>query len=173
MIVLIYEVSQIYNLPSLIFILFFGLFLSNLDELRHFKFIQKFHPIDFSKEVHKFKELTTESAFLVRSLFFLMFGFLIETSDVINDQTIIWALAITGGIFGLRALFLKLFKFPLTPLLYIAPRGLITILLFLSIPLNQTIKLVNNSLIIQVILLTSLVMMFGLMKHKQEPLIKS
>ena len=173
LIVLIYEVSQIYNLPSLIFILFFGLFLSNLDELRHFKFIQKFHPIDFSKEVHKFKELTTESAFLVRSLFFLMFGFLIETSDVINDQTIIWALAITGGIFGLRALFLKLFKFPLTPLLYIAPRGLITILLFLSIPLNQTIKLVNNSLIIQVILLTSLVMMFGLMKHKQEPLIKS
>jgi NhaP-type Na+/H+ or K+/H+ antiporter len=51
----------------------------------------------------------------------------------------------------------------LSPLLFVAPRGLITILLFLSITSNQTIDLVNKSLIIQVILLTAIIMMVGLM----------
>lgn len=51
----------------------------------------------------------------------------------------------------------------MNPLLSIAPRGLITILLFLSIPENQGISLVNNSLIIQVIIFTALIMMVGLM----------
>ncbi|MCU0354611.1 MAG: sodium:proton antiporter, partial [Cytophagales bacterium] len=49
------------------------------------------------------------------------------------------------------------------PLLFIAPRGLITILLFLGIPAAQSIDLVNRSLVIQVIVLTALVMMAGLM----------
>ena len=55
---------------------------------------------------------------------------------------------------------------PFSPLLFIAPRGLITILLFLSIEPVQAIPLINESLIIQVIVLTAFVMMFGLMKNK-------
>ena len=53
-------------------------------------------------------------------------------------------------------------------MLFIAPRGLITILLFLSIPASQTIEIANNSLIIQVIILTALVMMVGLMSTKNR-----
>ena len=49
------------------------------------------------------------------------------------------------------------------PLLFVAPRGLITILLFLSITPEHNILLVNKSLIIQVILLTAVIMMLGLM----------
>jgi len=48
-------------------------------------------------------------------------------------------------------------------LLFVAPRGLITILLFLSIIPAQQLELVNKSLIVQVIILTALIMMFGLM----------
>lgn len=46
---------------------------------------------------------------------------------------------------------------------------LITILLFLSIPSNMKSELVNISLVIQVIILSAFVMMFGLMllKNKQ------
>jgi len=51
-------------------------------------------------------------------------------------------------------------------MLFIAPRGLITILLFLAIEPTQNIPLVNKSLIIQVIILTALVMMLGLMTDK-------
>lgn len=167
-IVLIYTISKIYHLPGLIFILLFGIFLGNLDELKNNKLIQKLQPMLLNKEVHKFKELTTEIAFLVRALFFLVFGFLIETDELLNTETIVWALGICFGIFSLRFLSLKLFKINIRPALFIAPRGLITILLFLSIPVSQKTDLVNNSLIIQVIILSALIMMIGLMSNKTE-----
>ena len=168
LVVLIYAVSKIYHLPGLIFILLFGLSIGNLDELKRFKWIEKFKPDELNKEVTKFKELTIEGAFLVRALFFLLFGYLIETSEVLNAETFIWALAIVFFIFTFRTIQLKLSKLPLLPLLFVAPRGLITILLFLSIEQTHTISLVNKSLIIQVIILTALVMMLGLMVNKPQ-----
>lgn len=168
LVILIYEISKIYNLPALVFILLFGIFLGNLDELKHIKFIQRLRPEILTNEVHKFKDLTAEMAFLIRALFFILFGFLIQTSEIINPDTIIWALGITGGIFIIRFILLKAFKVAINPLLFIAPRGLITILLFLSIPMHLVSPLVNNSLIIQVIVLTALVMMMGLLFNKRE-----
>jgi cell volume regulation protein A len=166
--VLIYAVTKIYHLPGLIFILLFGLFLGNLDELKSNKFIQKLQPAILNKEVHKFKELTTEIAFLVRTLFFLLFGYLIETDELLNTDTILWAVGICTGIFTLRYIALKVFKINIKPVLFIAPRGLITILLFLSIPVSQVTSLANNSLIIQVIILSALIMMIGLMSNKEN-----
>jgi len=168
LVILIYEISKLFNLPGLIFIMLFGLFIGNLDELKHFKWIEKFDPDGLNREVKKFKELTVEAAFLIRALFFLLFGYLIQTSEILNSQTLIWALGIVGAIILLRAIQLKVSKIPLSPLVFIAPRGLITILLFLSIDPTQNISLVNKSLIIQVIILSSLVMMFGLMTSKTE-----
>lgn len=168
LVVLIYAVSKIYHLPGLIFILIFGLSIGNLDELKQFKWIDKFKPDELNREVTKFKELTIEGAFLIRALFFLLFGYLIETKEVLNADTIIWALAIVFIIFAFRLVQLKLSKLPLRPLLFVAPRGLITILLFLSIEPSHTISLVNKSLIIQVIIITALLMMFGLMAYKPQ-----
>lgn len=167
MIVLIYLVSKNYHLPALIFILLFGLFLGNIDELSHYPFMRRFHPENFQKEVHKFKELTSEFAFLVRALFFLLFGYLFETAEIINVDTVGWAIGITISIFVLRAISLKSFGLLHGALVYLAPRGLITILLFLSIPEGQVIALANKSLVIQVIILTALVMMLGLMSQKK------
>lgn len=167
LVILIYSVSKIYHLPSLIFILLFGLFIGNLDELKRFKIIAKLKPEILNLEVHKFKEITREMTFLIRALFFLLFGFLIETSELLNTHTFVWSATITVGMFLIRAVLLKTFKLPLNPLLYLAPRGLITILLFLSIPITQTLDIANNSLILQVIILSALVMMFGLVKHKK------
>ena len=53
------------------------------------------------------------------------------------------------------------------PLLFVAPRGLITILLFIGIPEALNLPLVNKALIIQVIVLTAFIMMFGLMFNKK------
>ena len=167
LIILIYEVSKIYDLPALLFILLFGLFLGNLDELKRFKWIQKLNPNELNVEVGKFKELIIEATFLVRALFFLLFGYLMKTSEILNTATLSWALVITAAIFIIRAILLKLFKFPLAPLVYVAPRGLINILLFLSIVPVKMIGLVNKSLIIQVIFLTAIVMMIGLMTTKK------
>ena len=168
LVIMIYFISKIYHLPALIFILLFGLILGNIDELKRFKFVEKFQPEILNKETQKFRELTTEFTFLIRTLFFILFGFLIKTKELLNQETIIWAVAITGFIFLLRAIVLKFVKLDLNPLLYISPRGLITILLFLSIPASQTSKLINNSLIIQIVILTALFMMFGLMFNRNN-----
>lgn len=169
LIILIFAISEIYHLPALIFIMLFGLFMGNFDELERFKIIQKLKPRALDKEVHKFKELIVEAAFLVRSLFFLLFGFLMKTEDILNPHTFELAVGIILLIYIVRAIQLKIFKVKLMPLLYIAPRGLITILLFLSIPVESKIPLVNKALIIQVIVLSALIMMFGLIFNKKEP----
>lgn len=163
MIVLIYSISKLYHLPALVFIMLFGLFLGNLNQLKSNKYIQKLQPDILIGEVNKFSELTAEIAFLIRALFFILFGFLIKTEELLNTGTVVWALAIIICIFLLRVVFLYVFKQKIQPIVYIAPRGLITILLFLSIPINQTISIVNKSLIIQVIILSALIMMLGLM----------
>lgn len=169
LILLIYATSKIYHLPALIFILLFGLFLGNLDEFKNLKWIRQLRPDILNREVHKFKEITIEATFLIRALFFLLFGFLIETTDILNTGTLIWSVGIVIAIFTLRAVQLKLARVPLKPLLFIAPRGLITILLFLSIAPQSRLPLVDKSLIIQVMLLTALVLMVGVMTIKLKP----
>ncbi|WP_264559036.1 cation:proton antiporter [Flavobacterium sp. N2270] len=168
LIILIFAVSEVYHLPALIFIMFFGLIMENFDELDKFEWIHKLKPKALDKEVQKFKELITEAAFLIRSLFFLLFGFLMKTEDVLNPETFGIALGIIVLIYLIRAMQLAFFKVKLMPLLFIAPRGLITILLFLSIPEANRIPFVSKALIIQVIVLSALFMMVGLIFNKQE-----
>lgn len=163
LVILIYEVSKIYHLPGMIFILVFGLFIGNLDQLKRFKWISRLDPDRLEIEVHKFREIVTEAAFLVRSIFFIVFGYLIKAAEVANLETLPWSAGIVAGIFAIRAIFLYIMRIPLKPLLFIAPRGLITILLFLAIPLADSMSIVNNALVIQVVLLAALVMMLGLL----------
>lgn len=168
LIILIYAVSKVYHLPGLIFILIFGLFLGNLDELENFKWIKKLHPEKLNSEVKKFKEISYEASFITRTLFFILFGFLMDAKEIFNTEVMPWSVMIVALILGIRWFFLKMSGLPNIPLLYISPRGLITILLFLSIIPAQNIPFVNRSLVIQVIMLSVLVMMFGLIKS-QEP----
>lgn len=168
LVILIYSISKIYHLPGLIFILIFGLFLGNLDELKRFKWIEKLNPEKLNIEVAKFKGITGEATFLIRALFFILFGFLMKAKEILNTETIPWAVAIVATIIIIRWITLKVSKLPTSPLLFIAPRGLITILLFLAILPEQTIPIVNNSLIIQTIILSVLVMMHGLMMSKKD-----
>ena len=170
LIILIYNVSKVYHLPALIFILIFGLFLGNLDEIKRFGWIEKLKPNVLDREVAKFKEIVIEATFVIRVLFFLLFGYLMESAEIFNPNTFVWAIGIVAGIFVARAAALKIYGIPLSPLVFVAPRGLITILLFLSIPATQMIPLINKSLIIQIIILTALIMMAGLMLNKKgEP----
>ena len=126
-----------------------------------------------NKEVAKFKELVAEATFLVRALFFLLFGFLIENAELLNTKTFTWAIGIVVAVFLFRIIQFSIFKLELFPMVFIAPRGLINILLFLSIVPAQNIQFVNKSLLIQVVILSALVLMFGLMftsgKQKKLP----
>ena len=168
LVILIYAVSKIYHLPGLIFILVLGLFLGNLDELKRFKWIEYFKPEKLNKEILKFKDVNYEATFLVRALFFMLFGFLMEASEILNPDSLPWAVGIVTIIMIIRWITLKLFKIQTDPLLYIAPRGLITVLLFLSILPEQRLAMVNKSLIIQTLLISVLIMMVGLMFSRRK-----
>ena len=167
-VILIYAISKVYHLPGLVFILVFGLFLGNLDELKRFKWIEKLRPEKLDREVKKFKEITIETTFLIRALFFMLFGFLMEAKEILNTETIPLATAIVISIIIIRWLALKISKLSASPLLFVAPRGLITILLFLAIVPEQSAPMVNKSLIIQTIIISVFVMMFGLMTAKEK-----
>lgn len=168
MVILIYAVSKIYHLPALLFILLFGLAIGNLDALKGFRWIQMLRPEKLNHEVQQLKHLTIEITFLIRAIFFILFGYLIKTAEILDTETFLWALGIVGGIYIVRAVLLRLVGLSLQPLLFIAPRGLITILLFLSIIPELNIPMFRQSLIIQIILLTALMMMIGMIFTKRS-----
>lgn len=170
LVILLYTILKAYHLPALIFILLFGLSLGNINLLERFKWFEKYKPEILKAEVKRFKDIAIEGAFLIRALFFMLFGYLLETPEILNPSTFVWAVGITGSILVVRIVQLAISRLPIFPLLFVAPRGLITILLFFSILPGHHIALVNKSLIIQVIILTALVMTFGLMvsRNKKE-----
>ena len=167
-VLLIYALSKEFHLPALLFVMILGLFLGNLDELKGNKYIARLHPEILNLEVHRFREIVTEGAFVIRVIFFILFGYLIENAEILNVSTLLPALIVTSVIFILRAMQLKLSGVPIFPLVYVAPRGLITILLFLSIDPAMMIPTVNKSLILQVIVLTAFMMMIGMMTIKTK-----
>lgn len=166
LVVLIYDVSKLFHLPGLIFILLFGLFLGNVSKLKPLKWMSRFDLDGLSKEVTKFKEMVAEFTFLIRAVFFILFGFLIEVNEVFNPETLVWSVSIVVVIFIFRGIQLFSLRLPNLPLIFIAPRGLITILLFLTLDSSLEIDLVNNSLVIQVILFTAFILMIGNLVNK-------
>lgn len=171
LVVLLYTLSKVYHLPSLLFILIFGLVLGNLDQWYRFPILRRFPIGEADTHVNRFHELIEEVTFLVRSLFFLLFGFTLQTAEVLDIHSLKWSAGIVVLIYLIRAIQLRASGLPLSPLLFIAPRGLITILLFVSIPTTMILPVVSRSLLVQVIVLTSLVMMVGMMavpKPKQS-----
>ncbi len=168
LIVLIYAVFKEFHLPSLVFIMMFGLFLANLDKIKILDNSRFLDTAILEREITKFKELTAEATFVIRASFFLLFGFLIETHEILNTETAVWAVGIVCGIMIFRIIQLKISGYPMFPLLFVAPRGLISILLFLSIAPERSIQIVNKPMMIQVVILTALIMMFGLMMTKKR-----
>ena len=167
-IILIYVISHVYQLPALIFILIFGLLLNNLEEFKNISFIRKLQPEKLESEVHRFREIVVEITFVIRTLFFLLFGFLIDARSILDPASLIIAGAIVAAILLVRLIHLKIAKMPLSPLLFIAPRGLITVLLFLSIPVARRIPFVNEVLLMQIILLSAIIMMVGFMFNRSK-----
>lgn len=166
--ILIYEIAKVYHLPSLIFILFFGLILGNIEELRFLKIFRKIRFEKLNREVYHFKEVVIEATFIIRSLFFLVFGFVMETDDIFNPDYLVWSAAFVVVIYVLRFIMLKVMKIKTTSFFYIAPRGLVTVLLFLSIADSQKLPIFNQTIVLQVILITTLIMMFGLMFSQEK-----
>jgi hypothetical protein len=168
--VLIYAVGKQFHLSTLIIILIFGLFLNNTQLLDFAWFKKYFGYQNFNRDLEQLHILTAESAFLIRTLFFIVFGFTMELEQLAHVPTLANGLGTIAIVFILRILYLRFVaKTELRPEAYITPRGLISILLFYSIPSSQRLWGIDGALLLFVILATSLVMTYGLLRAKALP----
>lgn len=167
--ILIYAISRTWHLPALVIVFTFGLFLKNVDLIRHPLFMKVFMYERYAGDMHQLHQISAESAFLLRTFFFIIFGFTINLNEMINFQLIQNGVGICVIIFSVRYFFLKVILqiYPSVEL-YITPRGLISILLFYGIETSQRLFSYQGGLLLFIILATNLIMTYGLVRHKRE-----
>ena len=161
-VILIYALAKLYHLPALLIVLVFGLALSNSEVVENTPINRVVNFEKFRKDVDSFGKILGELTFLVRSFFFIIFGYYTTLQGVLYPQNLLIALCVTIGILFIRWLFVYYVLSIKSPTLVLfAPRGLITILLFISIPAVHVIPQINTEVITLVILMTMLAMMMG------------
>lgn len=168
-VVMAYMLAKLLYLPALFLVLIFGLALSN-NRYAEKTIVERFIDFDkFRKDLESFRNILGELTFLVRSFFFIMFGYYTKVTGLINPENIIKALVIIAIIFILRWLFFRIvLKMPAKPLVFFAPRGLLTILLFLSIPEALRLPVISEEVITLVILLSIIILTFGNMLQSKK-----
>lgn len=167
--VLIYALGQHFHLSSLIIVLGFGLFLNNADEIKIPFFQKYFYYSHLPKDLIQLFQLSAESAFIIRTFFFVIFGFTMNINELQNLTIIEYGICIVFAIYVIRFIYLKFFvKTNFFPEVLITPRGLISILLYYHLPVHLKIPGVETGLLFLVILTTSLIMSLGLMAYKKE-----
>ena len=184
--VLLYAIGKMFHLSSLIIILFFGLVLNNSNVF----FIGPLKGLTVGEKLksslHELHVITLETAFVLRTFFFVVFGVTISIASLFDYRYGLLSILIVAILFLIRWLMLRIFSGrDITPQLWIAPRGLITVLLFFSIPngwvdvdgemLNEytplydcTIPFFDQGILLYTILLTSIIMTISLITTRGE-----
>ena len=164
--ILIYALGKMIHLSPLVMILMFGLILKNHKLFFIGPLKNLMTRMEFKKMEKDFHIISRETAFVLRTFFFIVFGLTIDLLSLINFEVLIISLMVFISIYLVRIVLLKVFEKEGSPILgYIAPRGLITILLFYSIPKDLLSGTFQPGVLLWVIILTSIYMTYGLIKH--------
>ena len=157
------------HLSSLIIILIFGLVIANMKLFFRGR-LKKF--LDFKKAHHIYHELhtiTAETAFVVRTFFFVIFGLTIAIASLFSVKVALISSLIILSIYAIRFVLLRIFiGKDIIPQLFIAPRGLITVLLFYAIPAEAIIPSFQPGILLFVIIGTSLIMTGAMIYDKRR-----
>ncbi|MBT7817191.1 MAG: sodium:proton exchanger [Polaribacter sp.] len=170
----LYSLGKMMHLSSLIIILIFGLVLNNYRVF--FKGVLRDFVLEdrVEKILDDFRLVTVESAFVVRTFFFILFGWSIVFSDLLDFKVVGIGMVLLIIIYLVRALVLFVFNGTyklekITPEVFLAPRGLITILLFYSIPIEHIPDIgLFRGVLLFVILFSCLIMTWSLIKEKKK-----
>jgi len=167
--ILVYSIGQMFHLSSLIIVLALGLFLNNASQITFPPFRKYFLYPKLRYDIKQLFQLSAESAFLMRTFFFIMFGYTMDIYQLQNWSVLLSGGAMLLGIYLVRFLYIKLVsKTDLMPELVLIPRGLVSVLLYYSLPPAMKIKGVETGLLFMVILGTSVVLSLGLLITKRQ-----
>lgn len=164
----LYSIGKQFHLSSLLMIFVFGIVLNNARQvfLGWLGRNVSFKSIDHMKK--DFRTITGETAFLVRTFFFVAFGMSIDLNSLLDLNIILIGSIIVVILYLVRYLNFKIFlKTDVFPEIFLAPRGLITILLFFQIPAIYQIEDFMGILFF-VILATGIIMMIALVTTKES-----
>ena len=115
------------------------------------------------------KVITAESAFVVRTFFFIIFGWSVYLGSLLSWSVIGLGLLVLVVIYLVRALMLFIFNGAnLNPQLFLAPRGLITILLFFAIPKELSPGTDFEGVLLFVILFSCVIMTWAMIVRKKN-----
>lgn len=170
MLILLYAVGKLFHLSSLIVIFVFGLILNN-----HIRFFRG--PLSrwidhkvLDGITEEFHTVTLETAFVVRTFFFVVFGMSLELESLLDLNTAFLSLAIVASIYAVRFVCFKIFGMKdILPELFIAPRGLVTVLLFFGIPVMYQQDAFSSGILLYSILLTGIAMTVAMVLKGRSP----
>lgn len=164
-VILLFVIGKLMHFSSLVIILIFGVILHNIHRMRWRFFKRYAQNTELINKINDFKVVTTEGAFMVRTFFFFVFGYSFSLSSLFSLKVIALGTLVLLSIYGVRFIYLVVFhRQSLSLEFFVAPRGLITILLFYNIPPEAGISIVSEGVLFYVILLSGLIMMLGVMK---------
>ena len=166
----LYSMGKLLHLSSLIIILVFGLMLNNPTLFFRGSLSRFVKEAEIDAVLAEFKPITLETAFVVRTFFFVAFGFSIIPSQLLHWTVPVVTVLVLIAIYatryiGLRTVYLNDIK----PEIYVAPRGLITILLFYAIPIELRSESFAPGILLLTILVSSMVMTYGLIQNGKQP----
>ncbi|MFT7162710.1 MAG: NhaP-type Na+/H+ or K+/H+ antiporter, partial [Bacteroidia bacterium] len=160
---LLYAIAKTFHLSPLIIILVFGLVVSNSKLFFRGPFKKILQPKKFKEMEHGLHLLTGETAFIVRTFFFVIFGATILITSLYNLEVLKISSMLIASIFIIRFILLRVFiGSDFSPQVWIAPRGLITVLLFYAIPVSFQSDLFDPGILLFIILATGILMTLGL-----------
>jgi NhaP-type Na+/H+ or K+/H+ antiporter len=116
-----------------------------------------------------FKMITLESSFVVRTFFFVIFGFTIVLASLAKLEVWLVSILVLAILYAVRFTWFRLIiRKNIYPDIWLAPRGLITILLFYSIPEKLRVPHFNEGILLLVILASSIIMAVSMIKHRRS-----
>lgn len=164
--VLLYAVGKLFHLSSLVIILMFGLLLRNHKVLLFGQLKNWLHDSKIEAVFEQFKMITIESSFLVRTFFFVVFGMTLPLASLISWEVWIISVLFLVVTYVLRyGLFYVIEKKDTMPQTFVAPKGLITILLFFAIPDSLKVEGFEGGVLFVVIIATSIIMAWALISN--------
>ena len=166
---LLYSVGKLFHLSSLIFVLAFGLMINNSEVFFRGPLKKLISDVGIDHLLKDIKLLVFESSFIIRTFFFIIFGMSITLNGLNDPIVYLLGLIILVFMYVTRFGALKLMNSKqMKPALWVAPRGLITILLFYAIPKELIAPQFNTAVLLLIIVVSSLVMMYGLIKYSGD-----
>lgn len=169
LLIILYEGGKMFGLPSLLIILMFGMLVNNWN-LLHIPRLQKLFPKEKVEEaVGALHFITAETSFLIRTFFFLIFGFSINIASVMQPHIAVTGTVIVLVLLLVRFLYLRFFlRESVYPEVFFIPRGLITILLFYKIPPALKLENFDEGIMFFIILVSSLIMTIGILFYRKK-----